>query len=206
MANAEDAAAGVFLDDEPSLVPSGGAGSPSGDVLEDGGSGTASFVGSGGGGGGSGASSFADVASLKQTLLEDEKEREAERLANRTGLAGAIEKEMARATDSTGATDRKNAEDFEKANQAPSLVPKASPPKPPPSKGGPCAECAEPDAGKYFRPSGDLARRSWLCYDLQEDGTSSPTLQESAATALVRPRDGSGVGTWNSSRSSSRRR
>ena len=39
----------------------------------------------------------------------------------------------------------------------------------------------------YFRPSGDLARWSWLCYGLQEDGTSSPTLQKSAATVLVRP-------------------
>ena len=34
------------------------------------------------------------------------------------------------------------------------------------------------------------AERSWLCYGLQEDGTSSPTLQKSVATVLVRPRDG----------------
>mmetsp|Transcript_21939 Transcript_21939/g.65767 ORF Transcript_21939/g.65767 Transcript_21939/m.65767 type:complete len:228 (+) Transcript_21939:1030-1713(+) len=42
----------------------------------------------------------------------------------------------------------------------------------------------------YFRPSGDLARWSWLCYGLQEDDASSPTLQERAATVLVRPRLG----------------
>ena len=28
---------------------------------------------------------------------------------------------------------------------------------------------------KYFRPSGDLARWSWLCYVLQEDGMTIPT-------------------------------
>ena len=47
-----------------------------------------------------------------------------------------------------------------------------------------------PPVSAYFRPSGDLARLSWLCYGLQEDGTSSPTLQKSAATVLVRPRSG----------------
>ena len=49
----------------------------------------------------------------------------------------------------------------------------------------------DPDdlTGMYFRPSGDLARWSWLCYGLQED-TSSPTLPKSAATVLVRPRLG----------------
>ena len=41
---------------------------------------------------------------------------------------------------------------------------------------------------EHFRPSGDLARWSWLCYVLQEDGTSIPTLQESVKTVLVRPR------------------
>ena len=42
--------------------------------------------------------------------------------------------------------------------------------------------------GVARRPSGDLARWSWLCYVLQEDGTSSPTLQKSAAPVPVRPR------------------
>ena len=45
-----------------------------------------------------------------------------------------------------------------------------------------------PDDWLYVRLSGDLAQWSWFCYDLQEDGTSSPTLQKSAATVLVRPR------------------
>ena len=40
----------------------------------------------------------------------------------------------------------------------------------------------------YRRPSGELARWSCFCYVLQEDHASSPTLQESVKTVLVRPR------------------
>ena len=47
----------------------------------------------------------------------------------------------------------------------------------------------ETEARLYFRPSGDLARSSWLCiWPSKECGTSSPTRQKSAATAVVRPR------------------
>ena len=47
----------------------------------------------------------------------------------------------------------------------------------------------------YRGSSGDLARWSSFCHVLQEDGSSSPTLQKSARTVLVRPRDGSNTGT-----------
>jgi len=49
------------------------------------------------------------------------------------------------------------------------------------------AAFVRPRDGSGRRPSGDLARRSWLCD--QEDGTSMPTPQESVKTNLVRPRD-----------------
>mmetsp|Transcript_32054 Transcript_32054/g.98981 ORF Transcript_32054/g.98981 Transcript_32054/m.98981 type:complete len:161 (-) Transcript_32054:1337-1819(-) len=42
----------------------------------------------------------------------------------------------------------------------------------------------------YRRPSRKLARWSWVCSMLQEDGTSNLTLQKSAETVLVRPRSG----------------
>ena len=57
----------------------------------------------------------------------------------------------------------------------------------------------------YFRPSGEFARWSWLCYVLQEDSTSSPTLPKSAAAALVRPRDGSAPAGTRPAGSRSRR-
>ena len=87
-------------------------------------------------------------------------------------------------------------------------LPRATPPPPPPRPAASCVE-AMPYASiprnerrameleivnvssvEHFRPSGDLARWSWLCYVLQEDGTSIPTLQESVKTVLVRPRSG----------------
>ena len=43
---------------------------------------------------------------------------------------------------------------------------------------------------QYRRPSGICLLDASICYGLQEDGTGSPTLQKSAATALVRPRSG----------------
>ena len=49
--------------------------------------------------------------------------------------------------------------------------------------------------GDVPRPSGNGAHWSWLCYDLQEDGTSSQTLQKSAATVLARPRSAGIAGT-----------
>ena len=69
-----------------------------------------------------------------------------------------------------------------------------------PRLGEPIAAIAGVGEWTYVGRSGYLARRSWFCYVLQGDGASSPTLQNSAATVLVRARD------WSASQVRRRRR